>query len=237
MEVYKITCLVNHKVYIGSTKFTKEVRWGDLSSSSSHLSRARAGAESPLYEDIRTYGEDKFLLETLEYVKDSRLAAYRREDFWIKKYWSDLGEDMMYNKYNSACGHDDWTVPHNPEFQQKATESRRSKYGSANAKCLTPEAIKKAQATKLDRYGTISNCDINPESRQSQIEKVSKHYIDTKLGDQVIGYSSILDRLLNEGYDITYWVVKRIVSGSASNRSRSKYPELVTRFKLIENEE
>lgn len=41
MEVYKITCKINNKIYIGSTKLSKEKRWGDLSSSSSHLSCVR----------------------------------------------------------------------------------------------------------------------------------------------------------------------------------------------------
>lgn len=32
MEVYKITCKINNKIYIGSTKLSKEKMWGDLSS-------------------------------------------------------------------------------------------------------------------------------------------------------------------------------------------------------------
>ena len=66
MEIYKITCKINNKVYIGSTKLTKEKRWGDLSSSSSHLSCARDEIDKPLYNDIRKYGKENSLLTDCE---------------------------------------------------------------------------------------------------------------------------------------------------------------------------
>lgn len=233
MEVYKITCRANGKVYIGSTKLDKMTRWGDLSSSSSHLSRVRDGNKSPLYEDIRLYGSDQFEIETLELVEGNRLDAYRREDFWIKKFWDELGSNMMYNQYNSACGHNDWSVPNDPESQRKAAESRRAKYGSANGACMTPEAQLKARNTKLERYGNLYPFSNNPDAKKSQAQKVSNKIEDTKIGDVLIGYSEVLDRLLDEGYDITFSVVKSIVSGYISRRSMSKYHDIINRFKII----
>ena len=187
LEVYKITCKINGKVYIGSTKFDKMTRWGDLSSSSSHLSCARDGSSRPLYEDIRLYGPDQFELETLELVEGSRLDAYRREDFWIKKFWNELGADMMYNQYNSACGHDDWSVPNDPKSQRKATEARRAKYGSANGACMTPEAQLKAKNTKLAKYGNLYPFSNNPDAKKSQAQKVSNKIEDTKIGTTIFG--------------------------------------------------
>lgn len=231
MEVYKITCLVTDKVYIGSTKLDKFSRWGDLSSRSSHLSCARDGDPRPLYEDIRNYGEDSFLLETLEEVEGDRLDAYRREDFWIKKFWKDLGSARMYNQYDSACGHNDWSVPHDESIQLKAAESRRRKYGTANGACLTPEALAKARNTRQAKYGIY--VPVSPEGRASQTEKVSHTIRDTKFNDNLIGYKGVHQRLLSEGYDITFWVVKRIVSGYVSKRSFAKYPDLIDRFYRI----
>lgn len=59
MEVYRITNTITGKVYIGSTKYTKEYRW------STHLKDLKKGDSRPLYEDIRKYGIDAFDLTTL----------------------------------------------------------------------------------------------------------------------------------------------------------------------------
>lgn len=236
MEVYKITCKINGKVYIGSTKLSKEARWGDLSNRSSHLSCARDGDTRPLYEDIRQYGPDQFELEILELVQGDRSDAYKREDFWIKKYWNELGAEILYNQNDSACGHHDWSVPHDPNSQAKAAEARRAKYGSANGAAMTPEAQAKARMTKAERYGTLYPFTNNPDAKKRQAQKVSNKIEDTKLGDILVGYSEVLDRLLGEGYDITFSVVKSIVSGYISNRSRNKYPDILTRFKIIKKE-
>lgn len=232
MEVYKITCKINGKVYIGSTKLSKEARWGDLSSRSSHLSCVRDGDTRPLYEDIRQYGPDQFELETLESVKGNRSDAYRREDFWIKKYWNELGAENLYNQNDSACGHHDWSVPHDPDSQAKAAEARRSKYGSANGAAITSEAQAKARITKLARYGTTNPCDMNPDSRKKQAQKVSRIIIDTKDNEELYGYQKVTDKLLAEGYDISFWVVKRMVQscGNPSERTKRRYPDLVERF-------
>ena len=88
MEVYKITCKTNNKIYIGSTKLSKEKRWGDLSSSSSHLSCVRKGKDTPLYNDIKKYGAENFVLETLEIITGDRHKAYERETYWIKYFWN-----------------------------------------------------------------------------------------------------------------------------------------------------
>ena len=65
MEVYKITCKTNNKIYIGSTKLSKEKRWGDLSSSSSHLSCVRKGKDTPLYNDIKKIWGRKFCFRNI----------------------------------------------------------------------------------------------------------------------------------------------------------------------------
>lgn len=232
MEVYKITCKVNNKVYIGSTKYTKELRWKDYSNRSSHLSCVRDGDTRPLYEDIRKYGEDQFCLETLE-ILDNRLEAYRREDYWIKEYAKILGEGMLYNQYNSACGHNDWSVPNNPEYQKKSAESRRLKYGTANGATLTEESKKKALETKLKKYGTASPCDIHPESRESQRKKVSKKILDKETGEILYGYQNLANFLNELGYDeFTMDRVKKSIN-DPSHRLQIKYPEVYDRFIIL----
>lgn len=119
MEVYKITCKTNNKIYIGSTKLSKEKRWGDLSSSSSHLSCVRKGKDTPLYNDIKKYGAENFVLETLEIITGDRHKAYERETYWIKYFWDKLGENMIYNQFKGSHGNSNWSVPHNSDVRKK----------------------------------------------------------------------------------------------------------------------
>ena len=233
MEVYKITCKVNNKVYIGSTKYTKEVRWGDLSSRSSHLSCVRDGDTRSLYEDIRRYGVDQFSLETIETL-DDRLEAYRREDYWIKEYAKMLGDEMLYNQYTSACGHNDWSVPNNPDFQKKATESRRVKYGTANGATLTADSIAKARDTKIARYGTANPCMMHPESMESRRKKISKKILDKDTGEIIYGYQRLSDLLNDLGYEeFTLDRVKRSLH-DANHKLRKRYPEVFNRFVIMD---
>lgn len=196
MEIYKITCKINNKVYIGSTKLTKEKRWGDLSSSSSHLSCVRDGIDKPLYNDIRKYGKENFKLETIENI-DDKTQRFIREDFWIKKYWNELGKEMMYNKWDLANGNRDWSVPHNPEFQKKAARIRKEKYGNTNAMMITPEAMQKAKETKIRKYGTSAPI-VSKEGKKIHDIKVSNKFYDKIKKDIVIGYKGICERLVRK---------------------------------------
>lgn len=230
MEVYKITCKVNNKVYIGSTKLTKEDRWGDLSSSSSHLSCVRDNVDSPLYNDIREYGEDSFTLETLEQCSD-RSEAYRKEDEWIKHYWELLGSSNIYNQEPQACGRRDVPHLHTKQSQLKASKARAKKYNTANGACLTPEAKEKARKTKMEKYGSMLG-NYSEEARESQRRKVSYEILDTKDSNILYGYNDVLDKLIGEGYNISIWKVKRNIF-TPNSKFIEQYPELLGRFKRM----
>lgn len=235
MEIYKITCKINNKIYIGSTKLTKEKRWGDLSSSSSHLSCVRDGKNTPLYNDIRKYGTENFLLETIEMVGSDRHKAYKRETYWIKYFWDKLGENMIYNQFRASHGNSNWFVPHNPEMQKKAAQIRKEKYGTLNAKMITPEAMEKAKITKIKRYGR-SGPIVSKKGKEIHDIKVSNKILDTFDNEILIGYNEVHNKLNNEGYNLTYWVTRRLVNGIISQKNIFKYPKLNNmkkRFKIL----
>lgn len=60
--IYKITNIINGKVYIGQTSFSIEKRFKE------HLQDSnKAHTEKrPLYDAIRKYGKDKFIIELIE---------------------------------------------------------------------------------------------------------------------------------------------------------------------------
>jgi group I intron endonuclease len=76
--IYKITNLINGKIYIGQTCRSIKSRFNK------HKSASRAGGGYVIGKAMRKYGEDKFIIETIdECQKDN---ANEREIFWISKY-------------------------------------------------------------------------------------------------------------------------------------------------------
>lgn len=91
--IYKITNKINQKVYIGLTCRSVEQRWLEHLKNVNNLKEKR-----PLYSAIAKYGEESFLIETIEEVEDDFLGE--REIYWINFY------NSYYNGYNATLGGD-----------------------------------------------------------------------------------------------------------------------------------
>lgn len=57
--IYKITCLLTGKLYIGQTLRTIEKRW------KRHIRDSKKGSDHKFHRAIRKYGEENFLVEEL----------------------------------------------------------------------------------------------------------------------------------------------------------------------------
>lgn len=90
--IYKITNLVNSKIYIGQTARTVELRWNE------HLRRRFEPNNKQynlyLYKSIRKYGKDNFIIESIESCDNNVLDD--RETFWID-YYNSAHPDFGYN--------------------------------------------------------------------------------------------------------------------------------------------
>ena len=69
--VYKITCLINKKLYIGQTRKSIEKRF-----------KQHAKTDSLIGRDIRKYGIENFKIEIIEHC-ESKAQLNEREKFWI----------------------------------------------------------------------------------------------------------------------------------------------------------
>lgn len=93
--IYKITNLVNNKIYIGKTEREVESRWNE------HKSKARKNQKSYLYNAIRKYGEQNFIIETIEKVDVNSLSD--REKYWIEFFKSN-NKEIGYNLTKGGDG-------------------------------------------------------------------------------------------------------------------------------------
>ena len=89
--IYKITNLINNKVYIGQSVYIEQ-RWRQ------HRYAANSGNDHYLYRAIRKYGIKNFSFTVIEQCAQDLLNE--REQYWIKQYKSN---DSNYG-YNLTAG-------------------------------------------------------------------------------------------------------------------------------------
>ena len=92
--IYKITNIINGKLYIGKTGKTIEERFQD------HKRASKAPyVNRPLYDAMNKYGYEYFIIEEVECCKNDKEASIR-EMYWIAYY------DTYRNGYNATLGGD-----------------------------------------------------------------------------------------------------------------------------------
>lgn len=78
-KIYKITNLVNGKIYVGYTKRSLEERFHEHAKCENHKSRCM-----PIAMAIKKYGYQNFKIELLEESDDDKYIHFERERHWIK---------------------------------------------------------------------------------------------------------------------------------------------------------
>lgn len=63
LTIYKITCLVNQKVYIGQTSETIEKRFAR------HMGYQKDESDTKFYRAIRKYGKENFRIEAIDFAE------------------------------------------------------------------------------------------------------------------------------------------------------------------------
>jgi hypothetical protein len=79
--IYKITCTINGSVYIGQTTRSIEIRFKE------HLRDSKKNLNWSLYNAIRKYGFENFIIEEIDGANSKSELNYR-EIHWINQYKS-----------------------------------------------------------------------------------------------------------------------------------------------------
>lgn len=121
MIIYKITNLINQKIYIGQTIRTLEERFGE---------HRRSTHEFHLHNAIRKYGPQNFTAEIID-TATSRDELNEKEIYWINYYKSDI------TGYNMKPG-----GSYNPMHVESIKEAHDSKMRSPEVRAKISETMK-----------------------------------------------------------------------------------------------
>lgn len=125
MEIYKITNLVNGKVYIGQSargvqqRFVRHIQDAMSGRLDTHFARA-----------MRKYGENNFVVESID-TADTQEELNRKEQYWIHEY------DSIRHGYNETdaackCGGNTYMSKNEYEMREISDKISISKLGARN---------------------------------------------------------------------------------------------------------
>ena len=120
MYIYKITNLINNKIYIGQTvQKNPKMRWY------AHLAYARNGVKAHLYDSIRKYGKENFKWEVLQQANDIDELNI------LETRWADLCRLQGFVLYNNRQTGNNKL--HSEKSKQKMKESQRAAHARRRA--------------------------------------------------------------------------------------------------------
>ena len=172
--IYKITNLINGKVYIGQTGLPSvQDRFNE------HVKKAKQHVNRYLYDAMNYYGVDNFSVEELEHCDKNELDS--REIFWISHYHSN-DKNFGYNMTSGGGGGDTWT--HNPN---KAATSAKLRLANTGKK-RSAEFSKRLSEIKKGNY----YIDVDTEQLTAAIQEGKT--IDELCSIFGLSYSSLIRR-------------------------------------------
>ena len=152
--IYKITCQVNGKVYIGQTQQTLTQRWKQ------HCFPSSKGCIE-LHRAIQKYGEDNFTVEQIDCAVDQE-ELDRKERFWIKHYDSTNKE----KGYNIAVGGGA------PMANRKHSDATRQKMSKSHT------GLKMSEEERQKLIKRITGIKHSEERIRKRVEKAQRPVVE-----------------------------------------------------------
>ena len=172
MEIYKITNLINNKVYIGQTIRPIEQRFHR------HLNDAMNNIlDTHFARAIRKYGPDSWKIESID-TANTQEELTQKEQYWINHYNS---VEEGYNETNATnkCGGNTYQSKTEEEMEIIKEKIRKTKLGVKNPMA---RKIKRTniQTGEVEIFDTVISC-----AKACGI-KNGKTSVTTRLNGQII---------------------------------------------------
>ena len=169
MEIYKITNLVNDKVYIGQSargvtqRFNRHINDAMTNRLDTHFARA-----------IRKYGPDNFVVEVID-TADTQDELNHKEQYWIREY------DSIRHGYNETdamckCGGNTYMSKTKREMRSISNKIRKSKLGSLNPHSSKVKCLSDISGEELF-FDTVKDC-------QEYFGMDNHQFISSRLNDR-----------------------------------------------------
>ena len=150
MWIYKITNILNQKIYIGQTirpieeRFRRHINDALNNKIDTHLARA-----------IRKYGKENFIIEVIDIAKTQEELT-KKEQYWIHYYNSvKIGYNETDATYKS--GGNTYQNKTSKEMKEIKEKIRKSKIGAKNPMAKKVKRIN-IKTGKIDIFDTIISC-------------------------------------------------------------------------------
>lgn len=177
-KIYKHTCKVNGKSYIGQTSSTdiKNDRWQN-----------GAGYKqcTVFYRAIKKYGWDNFTHEIIEDNIETLAQANEREHYWIMYYhtWID---DPECNGYNSTAGGNNFI---SEEVKAKISKSLQGHSVSEEARKIYSENLKNSSMYKYWQ-GKKRSAETVEKLRQAKLGTIETEEQRAKIAESLLKFYS-----------------------------------------------
>lgn len=150
MFIYKITNIVNNKVYIGQSirpiqkRFERHINDATNNILDTHFARA-----------IRKYGKDNFIISLLD-TANNQDELNKKEQYWIRFYDS---VNCGYNETDATnkCGGNTYQSKTEVELEEIAEKIRESKIGSNNPNANAIKCFNVNTKEELN-FDTVKEC-------------------------------------------------------------------------------
>lgn len=147
--IYKATCLVNNKIYIGKTEQDLKIRM------SSHFSDAESfRLDTHFARAIRKYGRDNFKFEEIDKATNSLEELNEKERYWINYYDS---ANKGYNETDGGEGGNTYKYKTKEEMDIIKDKIRETKIGSKNPHSVRIKA-KNIETKEEIFFNTMIDC-------------------------------------------------------------------------------
>ena len=162
--IYKWTCIINNKSYIGSTIHPEERYYNHIRESKTK------NPKSSFHKDLKKYGVESFTYEVIETCNDSELSE--REVYWISLY------DTINNGYNVLNGASGRVRSKHSIESRKAISDGEKRYWQSLSEYEKQERLSKIP--KVHLIGVMNGMygyNWSDEKRKQISETKKKNYI------------------------------------------------------------